>query len=69
MSQEQADEIKEVALALYGIFAQRLGHSHWDWQPVAVTALEAAEVFSKVFNERYAPQSGVPVPTPQPVPP
>jgi hypothetical protein len=60
MSQEQAAEIKEHAQEIFGIFAEKLDHSHWDWHPVAEKAFEAAEAFYAMYKERYAPQSATP---------
>lgn len=71
MSAEQSAKLRGLAEAIFVGMAAKYGSKHWDWQPVAKTALEAAEVFDRAFTERYAPQSSTPTgetPTPPPLP-
>jgi hypothetical protein len=58
---EKLAQIRELAEQLYGALAIGAGRRNWDWQPIAITAIEAAEVFCAAFEERYTPQSAVPV--------
>jgi hypothetical protein len=57
MSQEQADALKELASAIYIRFTERVSISHWDWDPLANSAIEAAQSFTSVFEARYVPEA------------
>lgn len=76
MSAEQSAKLRGLAEAIFVGMAARYGSKHWDWQPVATTAVEAAEVFDRAFTDRYSPQSSTPsteapppLPSDQSVPP
>lgn len=60
MSAEQSAQLRGIAEVIFVGMAAKYGSNHWDWQPVARTAIEAAEVFDRAFTERYAPQSSTP---------
>jgi hypothetical protein len=66
---KQVDDISEHARELFGIFAGLAGAANWDWKPLAVKAMEAAEVFASAVAERYAPQAAVPTPDANAAPP
>lgn len=55
--QQLKAQIREIAKDIYTAFAASLGNKHWDWNPVAAAAMDAAESFNNVFNDRYAPQT------------
>ena len=75
MSEQKANELKHAAFQIYEHLVGNVGHHHWDWEPLAVKAYEAAEAFAKVSEQRLAPQSSTPAdqppaatPDPTPIP-
>lgn len=46
--------ITEHAKAIFTAFATDAGPDYWDWQPLAIRAFEAAEVFDAISEQRYA---------------
>jgi hypothetical protein len=51
---DPADDLREHARELFGIFVKEADASNWDWKPLAVKAMDAAEAFSAAVAERYA---------------
>jgi hypothetical protein len=51
---DPVDDLREHARELFGIFVKEADPSNWDWKPLAVKAMDAAEAFSAAVAERYA---------------
>lgn len=64
MSEEQASAINEFAQRIFLTFTGDLGYHHWDWEPAAKTSMDAAEVYFKIFAQRFERQTNVPIELP-----
>jgi hypothetical protein len=61
-TQDDADKLLDLAKSIFIIMAGELGFDHWDWEPVAAKAFEAAQEFTDYAQERLNPQQSIPAP-------
>jgi hypothetical protein len=53
MTQEEIDQVAEHARQIFNVLvAQVTDPQHWDWHPIAIRAIEIAEEFAVVLEER-----------------